>query len=385
MSSPKAAVTRSGSVLQVDFCEVSRDSRVVNTICHPSSVRADFTEQNWHDSERLFSQVFNNSPQPMSITTLAECRYLDVNASFLSLLGYTREQVIGRASLELGIWQDGVQRTELVKVLVNKGKIRDYETTLKGAEGQALVWLSSADLIELNGTRLMLITSNDITERRRTEERLKNVSARFIRAQEDERNRIARELHDGLNQKLAMLCVDLDELSQTHRDPNAGRKLTDLSLRLREASADVHGLSHELHPSELDHLGLLSALKSLCRDVSGRRGLNIEFASPNERIDFDDIDKELALCAYRVVQEALSNVIKHSGASVARVQLKRRPHFLQLQITDSGKGFDVSKAKLKGRLGLVSMEERLRLANGRLAVRSRPLRGTEIEATIPLP
>ncbi len=248
-----------------------------------------------------------------------------------------------------------------------------------------LVWLSGADLIELNGQRLILVISNDITDRRRTEETLRNVSARLIRAQEEERNRIARELHDGLNQKLALLCVDLDEFSQTHQELGACRKLADLSIRLQEASDDVHELSHELHPSKLDHLGLLSALKSLCRELSGRRGLKIEFSSTNERNDFDDVDKELALCAYRVVQEALSNVIKHSGASVAHVHLKRQKHLLLLQITDSGKGFDVNAAKLKGRLGLISMEERLRLARGRLAVRSRAMRGTQVEATIPLP
>ena len=207
----------------------------------------------------------------------------------------------------------------------------------------------------------------------------------MIRAQEEERNRIARELHDGLNQKLALLCVDLQELGQTQRDLDMSQQLSAFSLRLQDVSADVHGLSHRLHPSKLDYLGLLPAVKSLCHELSGRRGLRIEFVNNDDSTEFQHLDKELALCAYRVVQEALSNVIKHSGAVTARVQVRCRKHVLYLLVTDSGKGFSVDVAKQKGRLGLISMQERLRLANGKLIIRSRPNRGTQIEARIPLP
>jgi signal transduction histidine kinase len=253
---------------------------------------------------------------------------------------------------------------------------------LRGAQGQTLIWLSSADLIEANAEPCILVISDDVTERRRSEAQLRDVSAHLSRAQEEERNRIARELHDGLNQKLALLCVDLEEFSQTHHDLGVSQQLNALSLRLQDASADVHGLSHRLHPSKLDHLGLLPAVKSLCRELSGRRGLQIEFVGDDS---LRHLDKDLALCAYRVIQEALSNAIKHSGALTARVQVKCRKHILYLLITDSGKGFSLEMAKLKGRLGLISMEERLRLANGKLIVRSRPNRGTQIEARIPLP
>jgi PAS domain S-box-containing protein len=338
-------------------------------------------QPDWHDSERLFFQVFNNSAQPMSITTLAEGRYIEANPSFLTRLGYTSNQVIGHTSLELGIWKNSAQRAELVTRLKKDGRVRNFETALRGAQGQTLIWLSSADLIEVGGERCILVISDDITERRRSEAQLRDVSAHLIRAQEEERNRIARELHDGLNQKLALLCVDLQEFSQTHRDLGVTQQLSALSLRLQDASADVHGLSHRLHPSKLDHLGLLPAVKSLCRELSGRRGLQIEFVGDES---LRHLDKDLALCAYRVIQEALSNAIKHSGALTARVQVKCRKHVLYLVITDSGKGFSLEVAKLKGRLGLISMEERLRLANGRLIVRSRPNRGTQIEARIPL-
>jgi PAS domain S-box-containing protein len=379
MSSTRVSPQINNRLVKVDFSKTSSRTALAK------SWRPRSEETDWHHTERLFSQVFNNSPQPMSITTLAEGRYLDVNSSFLLLLGYRRDEVIGHTSLELGIWKNSAQRSELVRMLKSEGNARDFETALRGAKGQTLVWLSSADLIEMNGQRCIIVISNDITDRRRSEETLRSVSARLIRAQEEERNRIARELHDGLNQKLAMLCVDLDQFGQTHEGLGIREEVSALSSRLQEASADVHGLSHRLHPSTLDHLGLLPAVKSLCRELSGRRGLNIEFNSNNDRSCFDVLDKELALCAYRIVQEALSNAINHSGASVARVQLKCLKQVLHLVITDSGKGFDVEDAKLKGRLGLISMEERLRLANGKLVIRSRPNRGTQIEALIPLP
>ena len=321
----------------------------------------------------------------MSITTFPDGKLLDVNSAFLSLLRYTREQVIGRTSLELGIWKNSAQRAEFLKVLERDQRVRGFETSLRGAQGQNLVWLSEADLIELDGERCMLVISTDITDRKQTEKALRDLSACLIRAQEEERSRVARELHDGLNQKLAMLCVELDEFSQTYRNVRLRQQLTSVSQKLQEASAEVHQLSHRLHPSKLDHLGLLPAVKSLCRDLSGRRGLHIEFVSNHVSDGLGKLDRESALCAYRIVQEALSNAIKHSGATTVRVQLKCQKRVLHLFITDSGQGFNVEEAKLKGRLGLISMEERLRLANGRLIIRSEPHRGTQIEARIPLP
>lgn len=341
--------------------------------------------RNWRETERLFSQVFHSSQQPMSITTFPDGKLLDVNSAFLSLLRYTREQVIGRTSLELGIWKNSAQRAEFLKVLERDQRVRGFETSLRGAQGQNLVWLSEADLIELDGERCMLVISTDITDRKQTEKALRDLSACLIRAQEEERSRVARELHDGLNQKLAMLCVELDEFSQTYRNVRLRQQLTSVSQKLQEASAEVHQLSHRLHPSKLDHLGLLPAVKSLCRDLSGRRGLHIEFVSNHVSDGLGKLDRESALCAYRIVQEALSNAIKHSGATTVRVQLKCQKRVLHLFITDSGQGFNVEAAKLKGRLGLISMEERLRLANGRLIIRSEPHRGTQIEARIPLP
>ncbi|HEX6043285.1 MAG TPA: PAS domain-containing sensor histidine kinase [Pyrinomonadaceae bacterium] len=378
MSSPKVKNT----LVKMNFSPIPKRSRAAWQREAAREAATNVAQYSaWHDSEKLFFQVFDNSAQPMSITTLADGRYLEANPTFLTRLGYARDQVIGHTSLELGIWKNSAQRAELVTRLKKDGRVRGFETAIRGANDETLIWLSSADLIDVDGEPCILVISDDITERRRFEEQLRNISAHLIRAQEDERNRIARELHDGLNQKLALLCVDLEEFGRSQPDVGVSKQLNALSSRLQDASADVHGLSHRLHPSKLDHLGLLPAVKSLCRELSGRRGLQIEFVGDE---NLGRLEKDLALCAYRVIQEALSNAIKHSGAVAARVQVKCRKHVLYLLVTDSGRGFSMEVAKLKGRLGLISMEERLRLANGRLIVRSRPNRGTQIEARIPL-
>ena len=343
-----------------------------------------FKSPDWYQSEKLFCQIFNNSQQPMSIVTLTEGRYLEVNPTFLSRLGYMRDEVIGQQALELGIWKNSAMCEELVKKLEAGRQVGGFETNLRGANDHLLLWVSSAELIDIDGRSCILIVSDDITEQKRSEEQLKNVSARLIRAQEEERNRIARELHDSLNQKLALLCVDIEQFSQTHRDRELAEWLNSWSLKIQDASADLDDLSHQLHPAKLDHLGFVTALESLCRELSGRRGLQIGFVFQGERSNFDQLDKEIALCAYRVVQEALGNVIKHSGAATARVTIRQRDHVLFISITDSGKGFSVETARLKGRLGLTSMEERLRLANGELIIRSTLNRGTQVEARIPI-
>jgi len=378
MSSPRT----NNTLVKVNFS--ARRKRADATAQTNWSAANTIAKPDWHDSEKLFLQVFNNSHQPMSITTLAEGRYLEVNPTFLSLLGYKREQVIGRTSLALGIWKNRAQRAEMVTTLKNEGRVREFETAIRGANSQTLNWMSSADLIDIEGEPCILVISDDITERRCAEERLKVVSARLIRAQEEERNRIARELHDSLNQKLALLCVDLEEFSQTHQALDVSQELHALCLRLHEASDDVHDLSQQLHPPKLDYLGLLPALRDLCGELSDRRGMRIILATQEQDAAFEPLDKELALCVYRVVQEALSNVIKHSNAAAARVYLSKRKQMLYVLISDAGKGFNVQAARLKGRLGLISMEERLRLANGRLIIRSKPNRGTQIEARIPL-
>ena len=216
----------------------------------------------------------------------------------------------------------------------------------------------------------------DISDRKATEQSLIEMTGRLIRAQEEERCRIARELHDDFNQRLALLAIGLERLG--HGLPSEGvatSQVADLCQLTQSIASDVHRLSHQLHSAKLEHLGLVPAIKGLCRELSEQYGGQINFVHRNVP---NDITKETALCLFRVAQEALSNTMKHSGVRKGQLELFGDRGALHLCISDAGAGFDPQSVSAKGHLGLVSMQERVRAAGGTIAVESRPSRGTRI-------
>lgn len=223
----------------------------------------------------------------------------------------------------------------------------------------------------------------DLTERRRSEEALRDMSGHLITAHEEERARIARELHDDLSQRMALLEIGLQEFEQETPKLSLAAKLHlhDIGEIAREISTDIHGLSHELHPSKLDTLGLVAATAGFCREFSRQHGIRIHFV--HHEID-QPISKEITLCIFRIVQEALRNVVKHSGAEEASVDLSGYSDSIHLCVSDTGTGFDPKTIKTVGGLGLISIRERLRLVGGRFSIESEPSRGTRIRAQIPL-
>ncbi len=238
--------------------------------------------------------------------------------------------------------------------------------------------------------RFVLASIIDITERKQAEEamresqrELRALTSRLLLAQETERRRIARELHDDLNQSLALIAVELDLLAQNPPVPGAppDGRLHELSERVKELSSAVHDLSHQLHPTKLEQLGLVAAVRGLCNELGQVHGLVIEFAAEGVP---SSIPTDTALCLYRVAQEALRNVIKHSGARHARVELRGSPDAVHLMVADDGSGFDPGAAVGKGGLGLVSMRERLRLVGGEINVGSRPSGGARVDVCTPL-
>ena len=218
---------------------------------------------------------------------------------------------------------------------------------------------------------------------RESQRQLRLLTGRLLRAQETERRRIARELHDDLNQGLALLSVEMDLLRQ--RPPASaaqlGGRLQELSARAKQLSSSVHDLSHQLHPSTLGQLGLVAAVRGLCKELAQGHCLPIAFT--HHRVP-DALPEDTALCLYRIVQEALRNVIKHSGARHVEVELVGSAGAIGLRVADDGIGFEPRSADGKGRLGLVSMRERLRLVGGEIAIDSRPSGGTRIDVHVPL-
>lgn len=207
------------------------------------------------------------------------------------------------------------------------------------------------------------------------------LSGRLIKAQEDERSRIARELHDDLSQRLGVLSLQIDLLRRAPDLSMATDQIERLSTDITGIATEIHALSYRLHPAKLDQLGLVTAARAWCRDLSGQSGLPISFTTRDVP---DRLDADTSLCLFRILQETTRNVVRHSGASAGTVTLTARDGALHLAIEDDGHGFDVEQAQRAGGLGLVSMRERVRSLQGTIAIESRQGSGTRIEAIVPL-
>ena len=250
----------------------------------------------------------------------------------------------------------------------------DYR--MAAADGQEVWFHDCVHAVYEDGRTELIGVMVDITDRKHAERSLTEVSGRLIDAQEEERRRIARELHDDFNQRLALLAIGLERLSQTlGPDSASAGQVFDLCRLTQEIATDVHRLSHRLHPAKLEHLGLVPAIKGLCREFSEQYGIQIDFVHRNVP---SRIAKESALCLFRVAQEALSNTVKHSGVRKGRLELFGHRGALHLCVSDTGTGFDPQSVSAKGRLGLISMQERVRAAGGTIAVESSPSSGTRI-------
>ena len=228
-------------------------------------------------------------------------------------------------------------------------------------------------------------------QRRRAQARLaesvaqiQTLAGRLITAQEEERRRIARELHDGVNQKLSALSIALATLGRSA--PSRASDLTGALARLQERAAElveeVRQLSHELHPGVLQHVGLVAALQGYCEEFEGEHGLAMTFRA-DEDLGVVPIDR--ALCLYRAAQEALGNAAKHAKARHVRVSVARDHDDVRLTVADDGCGFDLTEARGRGGLGLISLDERVRLVGGQVTIRTGPQEGTEVRILVPLP
>jgi signal transduction histidine kinase len=223
----------------------------------------------------------------------------------------------------------------------------------------------------------------EVAQRKLAEEALSRANRRLIEAHEEERTRIARELHDDINQRLAMLAMHLDGMKRDLPASAANLKqgIEEANKQVSGVGDDIQALSHRLHNSKLEYLGLTAAVDSFCRELSDRHGVEIDFHS--EGIP-KELPKEKSLCLFRVMQEALQNATKHSGSRRFEVSLIGALNEVNLTVRDSGTGFDPEGA-VKGRgLGLISMKERMNLVGGELSIESQPQLGTTIYARVAL-
>ena len=460
------------------------------------------------ESKDRFAKAFNANPQPMSLTTLTEGRYIDVNESFLEMSGYTREEVIGNTSQELSVFETAAQRSLLIEPLLLKGEAKNLELKFRTKSGKFRVLLSSAELIDIKGEHCVLVASSDITERKQLEENLRmserefstlvenspdiisrldrelryiymspsleritgtpterfigkrqrdaslpgydwrdfeahcrrafatgktvtrafefnernywtriipelspqgeveslmtisedvtnrirvekelvDLTDKLFNIQDEERRRIARELHDGTAQNLFAISLNLAKLMQLDqlRPGEIEQLLIECQSLGEQSLKEIRTLSYLLHPPLLDQSGLVSALQWYVEGFSKRSGIYVDvIAQPIGRLSSD---VETAL--FRVVQEALTNVRRHSCSETASIRLERRIGEIQLEIKDRGRGLPpvnqaTTDALLEMGVGIPGMKQRLRQLGGKLEIISTE-GGTSIVAVVPV-
>jgi PAS domain S-box-containing protein len=311
-------------------------------------------------------------------------------------LTYQNEERLDFSTLAAGTalgekWKRYIHPEDLQGVL--EANARAYETRagfskeyrLRRRDG-VYRWMFDLAVPRLSpeGTFLGFIGSAiDVTDQKLAQDALEKLSGKLIEAQEKERSRIARELHDDICQRLAVLSLELDRANSASDFSNSRRNARFMEIRQHcaEIASDVQALSHELHSSKLDYLGLVAATRSFCAEFSKLKNVSVTFS--DEGVPYP-LPKDVSLCLFRVTQEALHNALKHSGSKDFTVSLRGTPEQVRLEVKDGGAGFDTEAATQRQGLGLVSMHERVHLVKGVFHIESRPGQGTAVVASVPL-
>jgi PAS domain S-box-containing protein len=335
------------------------------------------------ESEERFRLVANSTPVMIWTSgTDKRCNY--VNHAWLKFTGRPFDIELGNG------WTESVHPEDLKFCLdtytsaFDRRESFEMQYRLRRSDGEYR-WIFDLGVPRFNsdGSFAGYIGSCiDVSERKVAEDALMKFSVHLIEAQEEERKRIARELHDDYNQRLAMLAIDLEKLAERIGDPSveAGQQLHEFFDRVSELGADLHSLSHNLHSSTLDSLGLVAGVRSFCEEFAEQQQVQIDFAHENVP---RGIPAEIGLCMFRIAQEGLRNVKRHSGADRAEVRLEWKDEKLHLSVSDRGRGFEANKPSVNGGIGIRSMEERLRILGGHLEIHSQPSGGTRIDAWLP--
>jgi PAS domain S-box-containing protein len=330
------------------------------------------------ESEEKFHSVFLDAGVGMVIVS-PEGNFLAANKTFCGYLGYTEEELREKTVESITFAQDWPPFSGKLREALTDGKgFQWFEKRCLHKSGRIVYTESSASLIRGSdgAPRYFVGEVLDISSRVQAQAELSQMTRKLIGAQEQERTRIGRELHDDINQRLAMLAVELEHLEGDPSD--VPRRARELRTQAIEISNDVQALSHELHSTKLEYLGVVGGIRSWCKEFGERHKIQVDFTSDISSF----FPPEVGLTLFRVLQEGLHNAVKYSGVKRVEVQMREHSGEIHLIINDQGKGFDLVAAREKG-LGLTSMRERVRLVDGTINIQSKPNSGTTIRVCVP--
>jgi PAS domain S-box-containing protein len=343
-------------------------------------------------SEERFRATFFQAAVGMAQTSI-DGHWLLLNDWFCQILGYSRDELREKTLIEI-IHPDDREASLAACEKLLAGEISTWSSEKRYIRKDGMtVWARvfvSLVRDQHNEPEYFVFVMEDITERIRAEralqqsrQELRALTGRLINAQEEERKRISRELHDDLSQKLALLAFNAGGLlaEPALSSEKMNQKLRNLQGQVQQLAQDVRQISHRLHPSILDDLGLVAALSEMCDEFSAREGIAVAFES--EAVP-DVLPIDIASCLYRVSQEALHNVLEHAQASQVRLRLSASADGIHLCIRDNGVGFDSEAGLSQPGLGIVSMKERVGLVQGEFSINSSPGHGTELKVFVPL-
>ena len=341
-------------------------------------------EEALRQSEERFRLIAHTAPVMIWMSD-SERQITYLNQTWLDYTGWPFDAALGHRWIDI-LHPDDVERCrDVYEKAFEQREPYQVEYRLRRHDGDYR-WVATVGVprYDVDGSFVGFIgTGVDIMERKQAEEALSAVSQRLIEAHEEESARIARELHDDINQRLALASVRLGYLKQSPPASAADleQEIGAVSQDIADLVADIQALSHGLHPARVELLGLERAAATFCEELSNRHDVTIDIRFENIATA---LPREISLCLYRVLQEALQNVVKHGGSRHARVSLNGRVNTIELTVEDSGAGFDPHEAMRGPGLGLTSMKERLKAIGGQLAVHSQRGRGTTIHAVAPL-
>jgi PAS domain S-box-containing protein len=370
--------------IEASISQAEAGGRKLFTVIVRDETQRSRVEAALRESEERFRLVANAAPVMIWMSGPdKQCDYF--NQPWLEFTGRTVKEELGQG------WAEGVHPEDLRRCLETYGNAFERRETfemeyrLRRHDGEyRWVYDLGVPRFSADGAFAGYIGScHDVTERKRAAEALSTVSQRLIEAHEEERKWIARELHDDINQRVALLAVALECLKQSlsHSPQEAKRQVREAYDQVVQLGSEIQALSHRLHSSKLEYLGLAAAAAGFCKEFAERQKMEIAFHSEDMP---QKLAPEVGLCLFRVLQEAIQNAAKHSQARSIEVALTGAADQIQLLVQDSGIGFDPEAALNGEGLGLTSMKERLRLVQGELSIESGPSRGTSIRARVPL-